>query len=76
MATAKPAGRNPRELAGELADHLNADPPAHVREVRVEGPGFVNFHLDADLAPRRAVRRRRGRHRRLRHPRESAPASG
>ena len=47
MATAKAVGRNPRELAGQLADHLNAHPPAHVREVRVEGPGFVNFHLDA-----------------------------
>jgi arginyl-tRNA synthetase len=47
MATAKAVGRNPRELATELADHLNAQLPAHVREVRVEGPGFVNFHLGA-----------------------------
>src|SRR3954447_24856231 len=45
MATAKPAGRNPRELAGELAEHLRTHPPAHVADVRVEGPGFVNFHL-------------------------------
>ena len=27
LATAKAAGRNPRELAGQLIDHLNAAPP-------------------------------------------------
>jgi arginyl-tRNA synthetase len=45
MVTAKKAGRNPRELATELADRLRADPPAHVADVKVEGGGFVNFHL-------------------------------
>ena len=29
MATAKAAGRNPRELAQQLADALTADPPRH-----------------------------------------------
>ncbi len=45
LATAKRAGRNPRELAQELADTLNADPPRHVTAVEVAGAGFVNFRL-------------------------------
>ena len=45
LATAKKADRNPRELAGELIDHLNANPPAHLERVEIAGPGFVNFHL-------------------------------
>jgi arginyl-tRNA synthetase len=46
LATAKGAGWNPRELAGRLAEALNADLPAHVRHVEIAGPGFVNFHLN------------------------------
>ena len=42
---AKKAGRNPRELATQLVEHLTADPPAHVERVEIAGPGFVNFHL-------------------------------
>ena len=45
MATAKKNGRNPRELAGELVERLNAAPPAHVERAEIAGPGFVNFHL-------------------------------
>jgi arginyl-tRNA synthetase len=45
MATAKKAGRAPRELAGDLVEWLNAAPPAHVERVEIAGPGFVNFHL-------------------------------
>ena len=45
LATAKRAGRNPRELATELVAHLGATPPAHVTGVDLAGPGFVNFHL-------------------------------
>jgi arginyl-tRNA synthetase len=45
LVTAKAAGRNPRELAQQLADHLTASPPAHVLAVEVAGPGFVNFRL-------------------------------
>jgi arginyl-tRNA synthetase len=45
LVTAKAAGRNPRELAQQLADHLTANPPAHVVAVEVAGPGFVNFRL-------------------------------
>jgi arginyl-tRNA synthetase len=47
LATAKKAGRNPRELAQQVADHLNASEhtPRHVDTVDVAGPGFVNFRL-------------------------------
>ncbi len=45
MATAKAAGKNPRELAGELVARLEAAPPPHVDRVEIAGPGFVNFHL-------------------------------
>jgi arginyl-tRNA synthetase len=45
LATAKAAGQVPRELAARLAEALNADPPAHVEQVEVAGPGFVNFRL-------------------------------
>ncbi|MCU0267399.1 MAG: arginine--tRNA ligase [Acidimicrobiales bacterium] len=45
LATAKRAGRNPRELATQLAEHLSANPPANVLAVEVAGPGFVNFRL-------------------------------
>ena len=45
LATAKAAGRNPRELGQALVDHLSANPPAHVTAVEIAGPGFVNFRL-------------------------------
>ena len=46
MATAKAAGRNPRELAQQLVEQLSSSPPPHVTKVELAGPGFVNFHLD------------------------------
>jgi arginyl-tRNA synthetase len=45
MVSAKAAGRPPRELAVALAERVGASPPAHVAEVEVAGPGFVNFRL-------------------------------
>jgi arginyl-tRNA synthetase len=45
MATAKAAGRVPRELAAQLVDAINANPPAHVERAEIAGPGFVNLHL-------------------------------
>jgi arginyl-tRNA synthetase len=45
LATAKRAGRNPRELAQAIAAHLGAGLPAHVTAVEIAGPGFVNFRL-------------------------------
>ena len=45
LVAAKAAGRNPRELASALVDHLSAHAPAHVTAVELAGPGFVNFRL-------------------------------
>ena len=45
LAIAKEAGRNPRELAAELAAWLEQNRPEHVAGVSVAGPGFVNFKL-------------------------------
>jgi arginyl-tRNA synthetase len=45
MVHAKPAGRNPRELAGELVAILAAADIPHVDAVEIAGPGFVNFRL-------------------------------
>ncbi|MEL7208247.1 MAG: arginine--tRNA ligase, partial [Actinomycetota bacterium] len=45
LASAKAAGRNPRELATEVAAALEESPPPHVSAVEVAGPGFVNFRL-------------------------------
>ncbi|TNE43926.1 MAG: arginine--tRNA ligase [Sphingomonadales bacterium] len=43
MVLAKPAGTNPRELAGKIAARLEALP--EVAEVSVAGPGFLNMRL-------------------------------
>jgi arginyl-tRNA synthetase len=45
LASAKRAGRNPRELAQELVDALTARALPHVEAVELAGPGFVNFRL-------------------------------
>ncbi|MGH9187319.1 MAG: arginine--tRNA ligase, partial [Acidimicrobiales bacterium] len=45
LASAKRAGRPPRELAAELVERLGAAGVAHVERVEVAGPGFVNVHL-------------------------------
>ena len=45
LASAKAAGRNPRELGTALVERLTAIPPPHVVGVEVAGPGFVNFRL-------------------------------
>jgi len=45
LAVSKAAGRTPRDLATELASTIQSDLPAHVSDVEVAGPGFVNFHL-------------------------------
>jgi arginyl-tRNA synthetase len=45
LASAKAAGRPPRELATELAERLSSADIEHVDAVEVAGPGFVNFRL-------------------------------
>jgi arginyl-tRNA synthetase len=43
LALARPARRNPRELAEQVAAALPAS--THVARVEIAGPGFINFHL-------------------------------
>ena len=43
MLLAKPAGRNPRELAQALIDALPEH--EHVYKVEIAGPGFINFFI-------------------------------
>ncbi len=43
LRLAKPAGRNPRELAQLVVDHLEV--PEVVEEVSIAGPGFVNLRF-------------------------------
>jgi arginyl-tRNA synthetase len=43
MILAKPARRNPREIAQDIMDRLL--PSKHVDKVEIAGPGFINFHL-------------------------------
>lgn len=51
MAAAKAAGRNPREIAGEIAAKLKAHP--NVLSAEVAGPGFINLRVsDAALSAR------------------------
>ncbi|MBS0334610.1 MAG: arginine--tRNA ligase [Proteobacteria bacterium] len=51
LAAAKRVGRNPRELAAEVAGVLAADP--RLASVEIAGPGFINLKLtDAALARR------------------------
>ncbi|HSP01854.1 MAG TPA: arginine--tRNA ligase [Acidimicrobiales bacterium] len=45
MASAKAAGRPPREIAGDLVAALEQADIAHVDAVEIAGPGFVNFRL-------------------------------
>lgn len=45
MASAKAAGRPPRDIAGDLVAVLEQADIAHVDAVEIAGPGFVNFRL-------------------------------
>ena len=45
LVLSKSLGRNPRELAGELAASINARPPRNLEVAQVAGPGFLNFRL-------------------------------
>jgi arginyl-tRNA synthetase len=47
MVLAKPAGMQPREIAGELAARLLADP--RVEGAEVAGPGFLNLRLASQV---------------------------
>ena len=45
MLLAKPAGKNPRELAQLIIDHLPTS--TLVAKAEIAGPGFINFFLDS-----------------------------
>lgn len=45
MVLTKLAKRNPREIAQAIVDNLDTT-KAHVKEVAIAGPGFINFYLD------------------------------
>ncbi|MDB5189432.1 MAG: hypothetical protein JWL82_389 [Parcubacteria group bacterium] len=45
LAAAKSLGRNPKELAEELASHLRDVLGEAVESVKTAGPGFINFTL-------------------------------
>ncbi|MCB2106839.1 MAG: arginine--tRNA ligase [Rhodobacteraceae bacterium] len=47
MVLAKPAGKNPREIAGLLTEPINAI--SNVAEISVAGPGFINIRLKPDV---------------------------
>lgn len=47
MQLARPAKRNPRELAQAVVDHILANPEATslIASAEIAGPGFINFRL-------------------------------
>ncbi|MCJ8190643.1 arginine--tRNA ligase [Sphingomicrobium aestuariivivum] len=47
MVLAKPAGTNPRALAGEIAPRL--EKLEGVTAAQIAGPGFINMRLDPDI---------------------------
>ena len=53
LAAAKAAGRNPREIAAEIVDHLKADPS--LASVEIAGPGFINLRLTGAVLAQRAL---------------------
>ena len=45
MRLAKSIGKNPRELAAQIIEHLPAS--ELVNKVEIAGPGFINFHVSS-----------------------------
>jgi arginyl-tRNA synthetase len=45
LVNSKKLGRPPRDLASDLSTAIRQDPPAHLVDVEVAGPGFVNLRL-------------------------------
>ncbi|MGF0029067.1 arginine--tRNA ligase [Staphylococcus pasteuri] len=45
MVLTKIAKRNPRDIAQAIVDNLDAS-KAHVKQIDIAGPGFINFYLD------------------------------
>lgn len=55
MVAAKEAGKNPRELAEEIAKKLEGQ-IEYVDRIEVAGPGFINLHLARDFFTEEVVR--------------------
>ncbi|MFQ5661748.1 MAG: arginine--tRNA ligase [Candidatus Paceibacteria bacterium] len=49
MIIAKKAGRNPKELAGEIVRYIERNKPELVEKVEVAGAGFINFYLSKEF---------------------------
>ena len=45
LVLAKPAKKNPKDLAYSIAEALQKDLPDQVEKIEVAGPGFINFYL-------------------------------
>ncbi|MGD2115168.1 MAG: arginine--tRNA ligase [Acidobacteriota bacterium] len=54
LQLAREVRKNPREIGHELAEGL--DLPAIVRELRVEGPGYLNLYLERPAVVERLLR--------------------
>ncbi|MDB5461526.1 MAG: arginine--tRNA ligase [Caulobacteraceae bacterium] len=52
LAAAKAAGRNPREIAAKVVEHLKSDP--RLASIEIAGPGFVNMRLTGEALTERA----------------------
>ena len=48
MVAAKVLGKNPRELAEEIAANLEGQ-IEYIEKIEIAGPGFINFHLSHDF---------------------------
>lgn len=49
MVAAKGCGKNPRECAELLLQHIERNKPEEVDSVNIAGPGFINFHLSREF---------------------------
>jgi arginyl-tRNA synthetase len=49
LVYAKQYGKNPRELAGEFVEKLNAVKLPEIESIETAGPGFINFKLKAEV---------------------------
>jgi arginyl-tRNA synthetase len=52
LAAAKAAGRNPREIAAKVVEHLQSDP--RLASIEIAGPGFINLRLTGEALTMRA----------------------
>lgn len=49
LVYAKQYGKNPRELAGEFVEKLNASKLPEIASIEIAGPGFINFKLTSEV---------------------------